>query len=267
MDMRGHRIHKHPMPHAQARFPGAFTLIELLVVIAIIAILAAMLLPALSHAKTRAQTIQCLNNLKQLETCWHLYSLDYNGHLIANHAVNPITTLEPESWVDGSAKFDTTATNIQRSGLFTYNTSIQIYHCPSDQSKVEGISDASILRFRSYSMSYPWMNGDVGYTIQDINQKETDIIAPGPSVASVFWDEEENSIDNGGIGILPAGDWEWWNWPASRHNRGCTMSFADGHVEYWKWRMSTVLTFTGYGAPTSPQDVDLIRMQTTVGKE
>ena len=247
-------------PELAHRF--AFTLIELLVVIAIIAILAAMLLPALGWAKIRAQTTQCLNNAKQLQLCWHLYSLDNKGWLVPNKAQTPYATTEPDSWIAGDAKNDTSPTNIQRSAFFPYNSSLGIYHCPSDTSKVTG---QSILRFRSYSMSYPWINGDPSF--EEIVRRESDFVSPGPSLASVIWDENEQSINNGGMYISPAGTLKWEDWPASRHNSGCTMSFADGHVEYWKWRGPWVLTFTGYGVPADPRDQDLQRIHTTVGKQ
>ena len=95
-----------PMIQRRILFRAAFTLIELLVVIAIIAILAAMLLPALSRAKMRAQTTQCLNNIKQLQICWHLYACDNAGNLVPNKAQTPIATTQPDSWIAGSAKLD-----------------------------------------------------------------------------------------------------------------------------------------------------------------
>jgi prepilin-type N-terminal cleavage/methylation domain-containing protein/prepilin-type processing-associated H-X9-DG protein len=246
----------------RSKLCGGFTLIELLVVIAIIAILAAMLLPVLGRAKLQAQRIQCLNNLKQLQLCWHLYALDNKGNLVPNKAQTHIATTEPDSWVAGSAPLDDTPTNIQNSAFFPYNTSIAIYHCPSDQSKVAG---QPTLRFRSYSMSYPWMNGDPSF--EDIVRREADIRDPGPSVASVLWDENEDSINNGGLYISPQGTLKWEDWPASRHNHGCDMSFADGHVEYWKWKGPWIFTFTGWGVPASPQDPDLPRVQATAGKK
>ena len=114
-------------------------------------------------------------------------------------------------------------------------------------------------------MSYPYMNGDVNPPFK-IFRKETEILNPGPSLASVLWDESEDSIDNGGFYIAPPGVWKWENWPGVRHNRGCVVSFADGHVEFWRWRGPTVFKFLGYGATATPNDPDLVRMQTTIGK-
>src|SRR6476469_3647516 len=88
------------IPSRQSR--GAFTLIELLVVIAIIAILAGMLLPALAKAKTKAQGIKCMSNLKQLQLVWHLYADDNNDKTTTSGYTSPV---EPTSWVDGWLDF------------------------------------------------------------------------------------------------------------------------------------------------------------------
>src|ERR1035438_1402597 len=141
------------------------TLIELLVVIAIIAILAALLLPALARAKSQAWTIACLNNLKQLEICWQSYALDNSDLVVPNNSVDDGTggsIATGASW----CLADPTAVNVQNGMLFPYNGSLGIYHCPADRSTLADPSSSTPgpLRARSYNLSqsvngYPEYNG------------------------------------------------------------------------------------------------------------
>jgi prepilin-type N-terminal cleavage/methylation domain-containing protein len=146
-------------PQPRRTVTGAFTLIELLVVIAILAILAALLMPGLSQAKQRAQTIVCLNNLKQLQLCWHMYGHDNDDVMPPNNFVyevtmggtNSILGEDGMTWCRGLAPLDTNEITAATSLLFNYNQNANIYHCPSDRSTIYGQPDT--LRKRSYNMS------------------------------------------------------------------------------------------------------------------
>ena len=273
---------------------AGFTLIELLVVIAIIAILAAMLLPALAKAKERAKTTQCLNNTKQLELALFMYSGDANDRIVNNHGngnqaagqyawVTGGTVLGVGSW-NGSARKElssqamTQAWAIKNGLLYTFNNNVNIYHCPSDVSL--DASSPGVLRDRSYSLScgMNWVNDNADTAPSNGSfYKFGNILNPGPSQASTFIEASDNSIDNNEFPCFNAGGTlEYYKLPTSRHNNGGLLSFADGHSEYWHWQSSYVASGNaipdnsssvpgpGFNAPSSSTDKDLPRLQATM---
>ena len=277
--------------------PDGFTLIELLVVIAIIAILAAMLLPALSAAKARAQSIGCLNNIRQLDIAFIMYSGDNQDRIVNNHTTG--NSCGPNSWIKaggaglgtytGNARVDQNDLAIQNGVLYPFNTSSKIYHCASDQSVVN--NSTTITRNRSYSMStgMNWNNVPAAGPDTDPTSgsfiKLSGISTPSSVLAAVFVEEAANSIDNNALGVYSPqyiSGKAFWNLPSSRHNNGANLTFADGHAEYRKWKgpnvlkdnlipdpaPSSLLQGPGWGAPApdvnGQPDPDLVYLSTTV---
>jgi prepilin-type N-terminal cleavage/methylation domain-containing protein/prepilin-type processing-associated H-X9-DG protein len=245
---------------------AGFTLIELLVVIAIIAILAAMLLPALSRAKQKAVGIRCMNHLKQLQLGWTMYTDDNQSRLvpvggIANLIVqqNPalVAPGAPNSqWVYGRVDAGPTATNswfVENGLIFPYVKNGEIYKCPGDQRMVNGGSPV-----RSMSMNC-WLNPLTPWnpTTETIYRKESDLSRPGPANLFVFIDESSYSIDDGFLVCSPNFN-QWINNPATYHGNSGGLSYADGHADVKRWRDANLLarnkTSTLNGSAFSPDN-------------
>jgi prepilin-type N-terminal cleavage/methylation domain-containing protein/prepilin-type processing-associated H-X9-DG protein len=254
---------------------AGFTLIELLVVIAIIAILAAMLLPALSRAKDKAKTVGCLNNLKQLDVCFHLYAVDNQDVLPPNDSVMSMssgTIASGISWCPDHPRTDTNTVDLESGVLFQYNRSVAIYHCPADRSTIDSGAgqNPGQLRNRSYNMSQS-VNGYPEYAdpqgiiaLLPAWKKFAQIQKPVPSQLFVFVDEHPDTLLDAQFGN-PVGIPElpqdiWFDMPADRHGQGGCFAFADGHVERWRWQTPKIFQYLGQ-PPVGQEMIDYRRVQ------
>jgi len=278
---------------------GAFTLVELLVVIATLGVLAMMLLPALAKTGPNTQTFQCLNNLRQIQHGWLVYSADNNDRIVptvgqgaaqVNLLPNPYTNPgNPENqWIYGDVTTRSgTDLNLLRLGLiFPYAPNVGLFKCPADPKTAyespyslppPGATNPPTIRSISMNGFMSPIVDSIQRSTAPLNQayrifrKQSDIAVMGSANCWVMLDESPYSINDGWFVADPSPTASTWiDKPAVYHNNSCGVSFADGHCELHKWRDAGLIAYKGAAGNLPPQtgvgDITWLGQRTSILK-
>ena len=230
---------------------AGFTLIELLVVISIIALLIALLIPVLGRARELGQRTVCLSNLKQLTLAWLAYAEEHDGKLVEGCAFLNTSSgsRERESWLGRAFSFPESRSelieNPDKGALWSYIKDIDAYRCPRGRTG-HAATYTTVAAANGVYVEGTFLPGIRGRDLLELGKrvgrtvlrltKLTDIVSPGAGQRAVFMD----------LGHTPVGKdfyvhylyprWDWFCAPPIHHRDGVTLSMADGHAEYWKWK-------------------------------
>ena len=243
-----------PKTPIKSRRCRAFTLIELLVVIAIIALLLALLIPVLRSAREQGHRIVCLSNLKQLTLAWTAYATQYDGKIVWGEpgAWSELRNggLFTEGWLGRAFLFAQGRSELiadpNKGALWPWIKDIDVYRCPRGRkghaatySTVVAANgelvEGTYIKYNRGSLETVGFGKRVGSTVLRLKSL-TDIVSPGAGQRAVFIDMGQTPVGNDFYVHYLYPRWRVQSAPPIRHGDGTTLSMADGHVEYWRWK-------------------------------
>ena len=247
------------IPNRQSgRFLTGFTLIELLVVIAVIALLMALLVPVLRSARELGQRTVCLSNLRQLTLAWLLYAEEHDSKIVRGSAFSlgkridsrtGRVTMVAEGWVGRAFLFPESRSAViedpNKGALWPWIKDIDVYRCPrgwpghaltySTFISANGWGAEGTTLTKTQEGGFSNLGKRVGSTVLKLTRL-TDIVSPGAGQRAVFIDRGWTPVGNNFYVYYLYPKWKWFDPPAIHHRDGTTLSMADGHAEYWKWK-------------------------------